>query len=837
MKETGQRISSSTKETGQRVSSSVKEAGEHISASVKEAGERISSSAKVTGQRVSSSVKEAGERVESSAKETAERVRTSAKESGERVRASAKETGERMSAGYGKFRKIAAGKLRYLTARLRPGRKTLAPPPPWVRFLLAACTAASLGLNMGYPKYDALPEVVWNLLYSVSEKTFVPLLISILALYRYVDANRDLAGRPRLLTFLNAFIAAVWLMAEGFRAEGGVEILFATPGQCVKSAVYAVGVFAGLNALSEALVAVLGNRNSAVLTGSALTGGVPAPNASSGGSVRFRALRERWNRRPFGIYFVTLLLLWTPHLIASYPGNPTPSAYNQIAQVFGVMPWTNFHPPFSTLILGSIVKLGSYVSGNFGLFLYTLTQAVVFAAVLGWQSCLLRDLDAPIVLRRLVFAACALSPYYTSYITVLLKDNFYSYCFLLYVIELIYMAYLGGRYYKSLRHLFLLTVGEMGVILLRHNGKYVVYPVLILAVWNVLRALTRSPFRQRGEGRYAAAMALCMALPVAAAFVVSDSLSFDNPIAVGSVREALSLPFQQTARYVRDFGDEVTPAERRAIDAVLDYEHLAENYRPRLADPVKDTYREEADGEDLANYFLVWLVQFYKHPSVYFLATIQQNYYIVYPFVPNDAIFSGLDYPDQERITKPLGVHPVESLAACHRDMDRWYHMCFQIPGLNLLCHLATYVLVFLWLWLYAWKRKLREWTIPAFPVLLSLAVVIAAPVIQGHPRYAFPILYSVPALTAFWSYLARRQGEGESTGETGIAGGVSGGAIAGSTSGTEIPDGFGGQSESEIVSDVPENPDAVPDRTVDGEAPSEGLNNELNNALSDSEP
>lgn len=64
----------------------------------------------------------------------------------------------------------------------------------------------------------------------------------------------------------------------------------------------------------------------------------------------------------------------------------------------------------------------------------------------------------------------------------------------------------------------------------------------------------------------------------------------------GSVRESLSVPFQQTARYVRDYGDEVTEEVKEAIDSILRYDLLASKYNPNLSDPVKKLFNENSES-------------------------------------------------------------------------------------------------------------------------------------------------------------------------------------------------------------------------------------------------
>ena len=77
-----------------------------------------------------------------------------------------------------------------------------------------------------------------------------------------------------------------------------------------------------------------------------------------------------------------------------------------------------------------------------------------------------------------------------------------------------------------------------------------------------------------------------------------------------SIREALSIPFQQTARYVKYHGDDVTEEERKIIDHILEYDTLAENYQPDLSDPVKNKYNKYTTREELKQYFKVWFKMF-----------------------------------------------------------------------------------------------------------------------------------------------------------------------------------------------------------------------------------
>ena len=47
----------------------------------------------------------------------------------------------------------------------------------------------------------------------------------------------------------------------------------------------------------------------------------------------------------------------------------------------------------------------------------------------------------------------------------------------------------------------------------------------------------------------------------------------------------------------------MTPEEKEAISAILDYDNLAERYNPNLSDPVKATYNTDAGTDELLAYF------------------------------------------------------------------------------------------------------------------------------------------------------------------------------------------------------------------------------------------
>ena len=65
-----------------------------------------------------------------------------------------------------------------------------------------------------------------------------------------------------------------------------------------------------------------------------------------------------------------------------------------------------------------------------------------FALVLSYSITTMKRLNAPRWLIVLTKFIAVISPYYTAYIGLITKDTLYSYAFLLFMIELIYLVYL-----------------------------------------------------------------------------------------------------------------------------------------------------------------------------------------------------------------------------------------------------------------------------------------------------------------------------------------------------------------------------------------------------------
>ena len=63
-------------------------------------------------------------------------------------------------------------------------------------------------------------------------------------------------------------------------------------------------------------------------------------------------------------------------------------------------------------------------------------------------------------------------------------------------------------------------------------------------------------------------------------------------------------------------------------------------------------------------------------------------------------------------------------------------------------------VILLLYLIVYAIHDKKKNYFGVVFPVIISNLVVIAGPCIYDNIRYALPIIYAMPVVTAYFMYI-----------------------------------------------------------------------------------
>lgn len=439
-----------------------------------------------------------------------------------------------------------------------------------------------------------------------------------------------------------------------------------------------------------------------------------------------------------------------PYLILYAPGLNIFDTHDQILQFFGYPSYigdgsalSDHHPVFLTLVYGGFMKLGLWMGdANLGQLLYSLLSMAALALCWAYALCALRDrgLGRGAVLGIALFIA--LYPVLALYAFNMCKDISAEPFVLLYLTMMLKLHWTDGRAAESVRFCVGLFVCSLLMMMMR---KPAMYALCFAAVFMLIR--------YRGVRVRLAASALG-AVAVFAGLYNGVILPACGVIP-GETREMLSIPFQQTARYLITYPDDVTEEEMQAVSNVLDVEHAVQNYDPRLADAVKDTSNPELNGEVLSPYLRAWLSMGLRHPGVYIDAWLNMIYGYFYPSESNTIVCLTLNSPDQGGVELTQN----EALAEKRQAVFNWiYFILRRIPVVGGLFYVDAITWAFLMLLAMAVRKDGIGGAVPYMFFVGTLGICMLSPK-SGEIRYLMPILYALPVMLGAMLLPENRQG------------------------------------------------------------------------------
>ena len=597
-----------------------------------------------------------------------------------------------------------------------------------IEVILSLLATASLNMMYYVPKYDAIEEDVTSLFGIVhSGGNGGAMLQAILFCAIFALSNNVLKKREIKISYVVAamIIGGIYLMAENYRIDNTLSHIIYPNVQILKSVIYVLGisftVFLFFCIIDNSIFVQARNENT-----------------------------KGWTNVFFKV-FVVLMIFWIYPLIISFPANMNWDAWYQLQQFWRFSPFNTHQPIVHTLIMGIFTLIG-YLCGSssVGLFLFVLAQTITYGLVISYSFVLLEKLKTTNWIKNIYLLSCCFSPYYVNSANSVIKDSLYSIFFLLFIIELIY-AFLDIEVFFSKKYHWMLSIiAILGVITLRSNGKFIYYPVAFILLLVVLKK-----YRKKDLHICKKTVAILI-IPIGV--MVLFNLGFASAVSEVqkvSIVESLSLPFQQTARMMLYHRDELTDEEYRAIDCVLKADELADTYDPRISDPIKKLYREEASKAEIANYLFTWVKIGIKHPIVYLETIVNQNYGLVYLKDANDTVF--MDYLAEGELAakfeNSIELYEYRGFEKQQELLEEWYMLMFSMPIIGLLSHPALYILVLICVVLIALRNRMGDCLLLLFPLILTILFIVIGPVFHGHPRYAFPIIYCMPLVYAYTIY------------------------------------------------------------------------------------
>ena len=457
-----------------------------------------------------------------------------------------------------------------------------------------------------------------------------------------------------------------------------------------------------------------------------------------------------FDSNPFIISLIVILLFWTIYIIAFYPGILTPDSSYQILQAFNIhtkySEWiipidvniniTNHHPVLHSLIIGNCLDIGRMLlNDNFGIFIYTALQTLILSTTLAYTIKYLKKINISSKIRLIILLIYCLVPMFPFYAITAVKDTIYTAFIILFIIRL-YDFITNNKYSKiDVPNMIFLLLIMLMISFTRNNGIYLV----------VLSTIPLIFYSKKNIKRIMSLMLTCILIYKAYTGLFLPYLRISDT----SVREALSVPFQQTARYIKEHEEDLTKKEKNTIDKILVFDTISKKYDPEISDPVKNEYNKYSTKEDLVEYFKVWIDELKKHPTSYIQAYISNTYGYFYPSNNRWYIY----YKKNNIVNNKGNVNYTFNQSTKYiRKMLKNYGNFFRsIPGIGLISNIGfnTCVILF-YIVCFLIQDKKRKYIIVLLPHLITIIFCLLSPV-NNYFRYAMPYVFALPITTIFF--------------------------------------------------------------------------------------
>lgn len=454
-------------------------------------------------------------------------------------------------------------------------------------------------------------------------------------------------------------------------------------------------------------------------------------------ALRTQEADSRERKKLFLLSAGMIFLGSVPYLLLYAPGLNIYDTHDQLLQFFGYPSYigdgtvlSDHHPVFLTVVYGGIIKLGLLLgNANIGQMIYSVASMALLAGCWAYVLCTLYDVGLTKKACTVIAGFVALYPVYALYAFNMCKDVSVAPFVLLYVVQMIRLYRSKGEAMKSRTFCIGLFANLLMLMLTRKPSMYTIVfgAVFLLIAYRGVRL-------RLGAVLFGAVLLFQIGY--------NGLLLPALDVVAGESREMLSIPFQQTARYLNTYPEDVTQEEMEAISRVLDVESCLERYNPRLSDPVKDSSNPEMMKE-IGGYIRAWVSMGLRHPGVYVDAWLNMIYGYFYPSDSNTIVCLTLNSPDQGEIVLKQNPALKEARMMLH---DVIYFVLRKMPGIGMLFYVDTITWAFLFILMEMIRRNGLRAAAPWMLFFGTLGICMLSPK-SGEIRYLMPIFYALPAM------------------------------------------------------------------------------------------
>lgn len=493
-------------------------------------------------------------------------------------------------------------------------------------------------------------------------------------------------------------------------------------------------------------------------------------NSLTNNKAKDSSVHHRTIWKTITIRSIIMLVCWLPWLIALYPANflgDTLISIGWFTRTLDGTPSLSDHNPLATVVLfGSIAVLGKAI-GQVGLAFFSFVLLESALCCFAFSFAITRAqyrFGLALWPTRIALAFYACCPMFPIWNTFLSKDVLFSPLFVIWFT--LYAEIIHSRGASLTRQTTIsFTAITIFACLSKQLGVYILLPsIFALLIWFFMishnklgKRLSPENNENLGNEKNKYFKKILVSFFISAVFLLGIMPHFVLPalqVKPTEHYETLSVPLQQTARYVHDYPHDVTPEEHKSIDKLLDYSDLAQRWKWYIADPVK--YRIQEPTDAYPNWMKAYIAQGLRHPDSYLQSyvALESGFGKTTELIAQQLDSSFMTDYDGSNIPD---AYISKGWAVSSGDIaQRIYNRIVRTPILNIAFKCAIYTLViplfFFFIATIVDRSKLSFMLLITIPVLLTEAGLWISPIsiqVLGS-RYTLPLIYIAPILIGY---------------------------------------------------------------------------------------
>lgn len=458
----------------------------------------------------------------------------------------------------------------------------------------------------------------------------------------------------------------------------------------------------------------------------------------------------------FVLFFLICILCCLPFFLMYYPTWFNNDAIWQMEQILGMVPRSNHHPYFHTMIIQFFYQIGFRLSGTItgGLAFYTFWQMTVMAFVFAFILYQLYKRGTRLLWLFIALLFYAALPFNAVLTICMGKDEFFAAAMFFYTWTTAKYAICDDEIYDEGKNIPKLKMSGKGgnlrypayfvsgllVCLLRSNGIFIFLGTTVIL-------FVSDCFRKKLTDKTAKPKYGCAVLVFICYLLYHGPILHALQVEPPDTIEGLTMPVQHlTCAYLK--GGELTEEEVSMIEAVVPTNRLEGAYNPYLFDPVKALIREEGNQQVIEErkweYFKLWFRVGLRNPLQYVVAEVRQTMgYWAYRVRDYQYV-----YGEYFMVDNPFGVtgerkfFTYDDSLAMGEYLRRFQDFFNQVWSLGL----NTWLMFFGLAYAAYEKRNLM----PYVPSLMLLATLLLAAPVYNEFRYIYGMFITLPFLFSY---------------------------------------------------------------------------------------